>query len=290
MEPFSQVIRILFFLPLFFSLSWAFALSREEIRARIVAETRNRHPHPPADFWENLGPDALTVVKQMLSENPSSVEKTWLIDGLGHFSDPSVATILEDGIKKDSNPVFKTKMISALIQSQGDIAFDFVEPYLDDQDPHLRLATAKGISRFMSSSRASERLRRFEAGEKEEWVKNSLLAEHKSDPEVRFHRATQQNGLTTEAASGANSAPAETEEGLWQGIVTGGDRPRRAEARLSRNGSGWKVQFALSKKTPVELKASDVEVSMFRLNRLQWLEIRNKKDDTIFLSSRKPKR
>ncbi|MBC7396101.1 MAG: hypothetical protein H7333_01545, partial [Bdellovibrionales bacterium] len=106
----------------------SFAASSDEIRDAIHARMSERHPEPNPNFWTQLGPEALPVIKAMYQASTSPIEQTWLIDGLSHFSDPSVGDLLKTSIQGSDNAVFKKKMISALIESQGESSYDFVEP------------------------------------------------------------------------------------------------------------------------------------------------------------------
>ncbi len=265
---------------------FAYALTPSEIREKIREQVTDRHPTPPADFWESLGPEALPVIRQMLSEGGSAVQRSWLIDGLGHFDDSSVAAILEKEIKESGNAVFQKKMLSSLIRSQGDASYDFVEPYLADADPHVRLAVAKGMKEHMSSGKASERLLRFADAEKEPWVKEEWAKSPASPPP----RMPGGRLIRLIGSPGPDSAKSETKEedlsGEWSGVLMTAGKTIRCRAVLSRKGTAWKAEFKLSKPGKVGINTENLEVIPFRSARLRWIELRSKKDDAVFLGKK----
>ena len=280
--------KILFvIIALFFGHS-AQALSPSEIRDQIESQMRERHPHPPVDFWEKLGPEALPVLKAMVAEESAPVRRSWLIEGLAHFSDPSVAGILEKEVQGTENVVFKKKLLSALIQSQGDAAFEFVEPYLKDADPHIRLAVARGIKERMSESKAVARLSQYQSEEKEIWVKADL-----SKTPVAL-TASAGGGRTIRSLPTDQKVESEKKRkpdlsGEWSGVFVRSSKVSPARVFLSQKGETLKVDLRLSKQPKVELKTGDPEVVSFESDHLLWIEVRMKKDDSVFLGSRKVK-
>jgi hypothetical protein len=265
-------------------------MTPDEIRESIHAMASQRHPSPTSDFWVRLGPEALPVLRSMLTENISLVERTWVIEGLAHFSDPSAGRALESQIKASENSVFKKKMLSSLVQSQGDSAYDFVEPYLADRDPHIRVAVARSMSRYMSGSRVLDRLKRFQAEEKESWVKVEALrplelktdVKKRGDPLVMLVENADEKPLT--------ALPEKDWAGEWNGVYLNPARKGPARATLTRKGDkAWAVQLKLPKHTPIELKAGDLEVIHHTSNHQYWIEVRNRKEDSVFIGNRKPK-
>ncbi len=287
MEPARQVKLLLW---LFFLALPAHALTATEIREAIHTMASQRHPSPTSDFWERLGPEALPVLKQMLTETLSPVERTWVIEGLGHFSDPSVGPLLETQIKGSSNAVFKKKMLSSLIQSQGDAAFDFVESYLVDRDPHIRGAVARSMGRHMSATRARERLVKFQMEEKETWVKAEAVKPLEGAPSGMRRR--DQLAMLTDSAAEQPLAPLPEKDwgGEWVGVFINPARTGAARATLTRKGDKlWAVQLKLPKHTGIELKTGDLEVVHYASHHRYWIEVRNRKEDSVFIGHRKPK-
>lgn len=268
----------------------ALALTPQEVREAIHTLSSQRHPSPTSDFWERLGPEALPVLKEMLREDLSPVERTWVIEGLAHFDDPAVGTLLESQIKGSNNAVFQKKMLSSLIQSQGDSAFDFVESYLGDQNPHIRAAVARGMNRHMTGTRAIERLKKFQAEEKVSWVKEE--AAKPLNPATSVLKRGNQLAMLTEGGDEKPLAPLPEKDwsGEWKGVFINPARNGAARATLTRKGDKlWGVQLKLPKHTGIELKAGDLEVVHFVSNRLYWIEVRNRKEDSVFIGNRKPK-
>jgi hypothetical protein len=285
----------LFFVMLVLSISSSHAKSPEEIRAAIHFQASQRHPHPPVDFWKGLGPEALPVLKKMIEEEISNVERTWLIDGLGHFSDPEVGLLLQSKVKASGNDVFTRKLLSSLIQSQGDQALDFVEPYLSNSDPHIRIAVAQGIRLHMSSGRAKERLNQYLAGEKETWIQTRIASVGSGSKMERGGRVVQVPAST--ATTTTTTAPTEGKpisalpekewEGEWKGVYLSPDGSGAAKGFLKKEKEGWKLDLSLPKKKRIELKASEVEVQYFQTDHFHWIRVRGKKTDTVFTGNRK---
>ncbi len=282
------MIKILLFALL--SCSLAHAMSPDEIREAIKAQASQRHPRPPADFWKGLGPEALPVLKKMIQEETGNVERTWLIDGLGHFSDPEVGLILQSRIKASNNDVFTKKLLSSLIQSQGDQVLDFVEPYLSNPDPHIRIAVAQGIRLHMSSGRAKERLDQYLSGEKEAWIQ-SRIASAGSEAKTRAGgRLVQVPALPAASSPPEKPLEALSEKdwaGEWKGIYLSPESSGTAKGFLKKEKDGWRVELSFPKKKRIELKAREAEVHYFQTDRYHWIRIQSKKTDTVFTGSRK---
>ncbi|NDG84269.1 MAG: HEAT repeat domain-containing protein [Proteobacteria bacterium] len=281
--------KTLSWIMLFFALIPAHAGTSASIREQIEVQISDRHPDPPPDFWEKLGPEALPVIKEMLAEGGGPAKRAWLIDGLGHFTDPSVASLLEKEIASTGNSVFRKKMLSALISSQGDGVYEFVEPYLKDADPHVRLAVAKGMQARMQDARAGARLERFRNEETEEWVRRDSLKV--ADAGVKIRSSGERKiriadpGKETKVAS---KKPGEEDgSGEWTGVLVRGEKTSRARAVLTRVDGAWKIEIRLLKDAKVALKPVRVEVVPFRSARLQWVEVKMKDEDAVFLGNRK---
>ncbi len=151
----------------------SFALNRDEIRDAIQNEINQRHPNPSPNFWENLGTDAIPVIKQMYGETNDVYIKSWLIEGMSHFNDTTMTSILKNDIRSTDDEVMKKKMLSSLIRSQGEEALEFVEPYLKDEDAHVRLAVAQALNE-RGGERSRKRIEAFQREEKVAWVKTGV--------------------------------------------------------------------------------------------------------------------
>ncbi len=262
----------------------SYAMTPDEIRAEIHAQISQRHPELATEFWSSLGPDALPVLKQMYSETNSPAEKAWLLEGLAHFSDPSVGSLLQGAITQSENAVLKKKMLSALVQSQGDAALDFVEPFLEDKDPHIRLAVAKAMRNYMTSSRIEVRLGKFQRDEKEEWVKKDF--ETKDAPVVMKRAGSifqQKDSVKAEV-----QAPLEEKDwaGEWKGIYVTANHSSAAVALLTLQNKKWKVALKLPKMAKLEMNSAEIEVSYFQSTHRHWIQIKNKKEDSVFLAQK----
>ncbi len=263
----------------------ALALTADEIKDAIHARMSERHPEPSPGFWTGLGPEALPVIKEMYKLSTSPIEQTWLIDGLSHFNDPSVGEILKSSIQNSDNAVFKKKMISALIQSQGESAFDFVEPYLKDKDPHIRLAVAKGMQKHMSYTTAQTRLTRYKKEETEAWAKAEL---DKPEPELDSRMKRSSSIFKPEVHEASPKALSEKEwAGEWKGVFISPKKSGAAVATLTYLDKAWKVELKLPKQSKYELKRDQLEVVYYQTAHAHWIEVRNKKDDSVFIAQKK---
>jgi hypothetical protein len=262
----------------------ALALTPDEIRSEIQSQASKRHPDDPGEFWGRLGPEALPVLKQMFAENPPPLLKTWVIDGLSRFNDPSVGPLLQSAVTSSDNAVMKKKMLAALIQSQGDAVLGFVEPYLKDTDPHIRLAVAKAMQAYMSPGKAQAPLAGFKEHEKESWVKSGLDTKVVPDQVKRAHSLYQKSDETKGPAK-----PLEEKDwvGEWKGIEVTPKKSSAANAILSRKDSKWKVEIKLPKMTRFEWNGADIDVSYFQTATEHWLQIKNKKEDAVFIAHKK---
>ena len=264
----------------------AMAKSEQDIQSAIQYQMHQRHPDLPANFWTDLGTEAVPVLEKLFSASTSSYEQSWLLSGLGHFSDPSIGVLLEDKIKSNQNGVLEKQMLSALIESQGDAAYAFVEPYLGDKDPHIRLAVAKGMKEYLSGAKANTRLAQFQSDETLEWVKKNLNEEASSP---RMKRSNPVNGQAPVASSLPQPLLEKDWAGEWRGMFVTGSKTSVANAILTPKNKSWKVEIKLPKQTLYELKQNDLEILYYQSQHEHWIEIRVKKEDSIFLGKREAK-
>jgi hypothetical protein len=262
------------------------ALTPDEIKAAISQKIRDMHPEPDPTFWTNLGPESVPIMENLFKVSTSPIEQSWLIEGLSHFSDPSIAGVLESGIQNADNAVSKKKMLGALIESQGDASLDFVEPYLKDKDPHIRLTVAKGLQRFMPDNPlARERLLAFNAAEKEAWVKSDLLTSASESKPIE-----KRGGSIYDSQTPLKVLSEKEWVGDWTGVWLSDKKSSAAKVNLSRleKEKSWKAVIKLPKQSAYELKHDGMEVLYYTSSHLHWIEIRNKKDDSVFIGQRKP--
>jgi hypothetical protein len=279
----------------------AFALTPDEIRNEIRTQMSQRHPGPTGPFWERLGAEALPVIRQMYQETKSSYERSWLIDGLSHFSDPAVGELLRSDAEKEQNSVMKKKLLSAYVESQGDAALDFIEPQLSSPDPHIRKALARAIRDHMSPEKAGPVLARFRANEKEDWVARVL--EEKPDPALLKRKRPESVGVATvPSPNGSKSGdqaplkPLSEKElaGEWRGIEVGPKRSGNVKVVFSKvedpKAPKWKVEWTVPGKPKRTYLQPDFEWSTFQTGQYHWLEIRINQEDTVFLSRKHGKK
>ncbi len=299
-----QIMKLILIALLLVSTSPARAQKSEgDIRAAIENEMNQRHPSLPAGFWESLGSDALPVLKKMYSETSNPNIKGFLIDGLSRFGDSDTGTFLESEVKSTQNDVLKKKLLGAVIQSQGENAFDFVEPYLQDESPHVRLAVASGLKSFEKNSSIQRRLVEFKSNEKTPWVLTDL---NKVDPGVELQKTrikinanpgkgqSESEGLKSIAEVSKPLAPLLEKDwaGIWRGTQISDKKISLVEANLILIDSGstpkkWRVEFKMPKKLKQEWKTGEFTLNYFQTNRAHWIEIRNSKMDVVFLAQRK---
>lgn len=272
----------------------AFALTPEQIRIAIQGKMSERHPEKINEFWDKLGPEALPVLKQMYQETQNGNERGWLLDGMSHFDDASVATLLQSDIPKQEDEVLKRKQLSALIRSQGEAAYDFVEPYLDDEDPQIRKAVAQGLKQYGGSSkRIAGRLQDYLNSEKVPWVKDAVM---KTQMVAKVQQPSR-NVFAEVAAVEPSPTPLPQKnwEGEWRGVWITPDKKSEAVVNLVRINdkdaavSQWRIELKLPKKSKMELKGPENELSVHQSAKAHWLEIRSKKMDAVFIAHRKAK-
>ncbi len=259
------------------------AMTPAEVETAIHQQMNQHHPDVPANFWTNLGSDAVPVLENLYTNSSSVREQTWLLAGLSHYTDPGIASFLEGKIESGGNSILKRKALESLIQSQGDSVYDFTEPYLQDKDPHIRLAVAKGMRIAMSGDKVSQRLARYQSDEKEVWVKTDFAKAEAPRPKVNKVNAPLDTGKPKVIP--VKPLPEKDWAGLWKGILLSGDKSQVANVTMILQDKTWKIGIKLPKQTKYDLKPG-FEVLYYQTDNAHWIEVRDKKEDSVFIGKR----
>ena len=277
-------------------------MSDSSIRASIQYQISQRHPNIPQGFWEGLGSTAVPVIEKMYGESTSANEKGFLIDGLSHFRDPSAGAFLQSQASAIQDEVLKKKLVSAVIESEGERSFDFVEPYLKDKDPHVRLAVAKNLSEFDQNEKIQKRLAEFRASEKTPWVLAELNRLPSAEQLQKLRKLTDKNpskkpGVSTQTTEVVETGaiPGKNLAGIWRGAYVTESKVILVEANLVvQDAVGqvpikWKIELKLPKQVKQEWKNDELKLTYFKTNRAHWIEVRNPRLDIVFLAQKKMK-
>ena len=272
----------------------------ESIRATIQNQINQRHPSLPQGFWEELGVEAVPVLKKMYEDSTNANERSFYIDGLAHFSDPSTGAFLESQVNSTENEVLKKKLLSAVIQSEGEKSYDFVEPYLKDDDAHIRLSVARGLNAFEQNDKIKKRLAEFKSQEKTPWVLTDFNKSSTTDvlQKTRKQIESQPNSanvLNKASPETFKMAPALSEKnwaGIWRGRFVTEKKSSVAEGNLIIVDAlsvpiKWRVEFYLPKKVKQDWKSGEFTLNYFQTNHAHWMELRNTKLDIVFLAQKK---
>lgn len=269
------------------------AKTPEEIRGAIQNEIRQRHPNPPPNFWNNLGLEALPVIKQMYRTSEDVNEKSWLVGGMSFFDDPETTQLLKSEITSGDDEVLKKKMLAALMQSQGDSEYDFVEPYLKDEDAHIRMAVAQGLKN-MSSDRARKRLEAFYQQERLAWVKEGVQ-KSKTEDVMKIKRADDRVSDSKKeimVVPVPTPMPEKDWAGEWKGVYVTPSKTGPTNVFLTYNPKPttalpkWKVELRQPKRAKQELSEKDFDIVYYQTATSHWLEVRNKKADSVFIGQK----
>ena len=291
MEPLRQMILLLLSIALF-NLTGSEARTPTEIRQAVQGKMRERHPDQIEEFWNALGPEALPVLKRMYSETAIPFEKTWIMDGLSHFDDPSIGALLEGEIPKEQDEVMRKKMLSSLIRSQGESAYDFAESYLQDADPHVRQAVAQALKQYGGGGdRVQKRLKDFLQEEKEPWIKTAV--ENTQAVAKTLKREDSIYAEKTKAIPAPSPLPQANWAGDWKGAWITPTKNSAASVTLvlvnekaTEAQQKWRIELKLPKQSKQDLKERDIEIAVFAGTSVHWLEIRSKKTDAVFIAHR----
>lgn len=276
-----------------FSLNASAENSEKNIRDAVRRIVNQRHPEIPEKFWEKLGPEAVPVLKKMYDESKTAQERSLIIDGLAHSKDSSTGEFLESAVSGTSNEVLKRKLLDAVIRSEGERSFAFVEPYLKNEDSQIRLTIAKGLMAFSDNDKIKKRLDEFQSGEKSTWI----LAELKKKGTDEKRLKIDQSGKTVMEAEKTKTVEPLSEKkwaGLWRGSLVTESKMVLVDATLTLMDANkipvvWKVEMKFPKQPKQEWKQGDFSLHYFQTNRAHWIEIRNQRLDTVFIAQRKAK-
>lgn len=282
-----------------FSIEALAARTEAEIRESIRGFVSQRHPGPSDAFWKELGPDSVPVIRRMYQESSSNIEKSFLIDGLSRFSDAATGDFLKNAVESSGDEVTRKKLLSAVIRSQGEVAFDFVEPYLKDADPHVRMAVASGLKDFSQNEKVKQRLDRFRKEEKKPWVlagmdrgQKDIEIQRPRRPESPIPAGNQPSGESNQKSAGLKPLLEKDWAGTWKGQLLSSGNPVAVEASLmiadaSAKPLSWKVLLSLPKKVKQEWRSGDFTVHYFMSNLSHWIELRHPKLDAVFIAQKR---
>ena len=180
------------------------------------------------------------------------------------------------------------------MESQGEKAYDFAEKYLSDDDANVRLAVAKALKNY-AFERSKKRLSEFESAEKLAWVKLQYQKEESGNGERMKRSGSVFQHY--EIAPSPTPLPEKLWAGDWNGNYITPDQASSAVMTLtlkdekapvtSSSDQKWKVELKLPKLTKFVLKEKDLVVVYYQTAKRHWIEVRNKKDDSVFMGSRK---
>ncbi len=282
-----------------FSIEALAARTEAEIRDSIRGFISQRHPGPSESFWKELGPESVPVIRRMYQESSSNIEKTFLIDGLSRFSDAATGDFLKNEVETSSDGITRKKLLSAVIRSQGESSFDFVEPYLKDSDPHVRMAVATGLNDFSQKEKVRQRLERFRKEEKKPWVVAGMDRSRKDSEIQKPRRAEtpipvgfQPSGESNQKSAALKPLSEKDWAGNWKGQLISSGNPVAVEASLvmvdaSVRPLTWKVTLSLPKKVKQEWRSGDFTVHYFMSNLSHWIELRHPKLDAVFIAQKR---
>jgi len=267
--------------------------SEKNIRDAIRRIVNQRHPEIPADFWEKLGPEAVPVLKKMYGESKTAQEQSLIIDGLAHSQDSSTGEFLESAVASASNEVMKKKLLGAVIRSEGERAFPFVEPYLKSQDAHIRLTVARELSAFSGNEKIKNRLDEFQSGEKTPWVLAELRDKKTDEKKMKIDKSGKP-AVEAEKAKVIEALPEKKWAGIWRGSYVTENKMVLVDATITpidatKTPMAWKVEMKFPKQPKQEWKQGEFSLHYFQTNRSHWIEIRNQRLDTVFIAQRRAK-
>jgi len=275
--------------------------SDASIRSAIQYQISQRHPNIPQGFWEGLGSGAVPVIIKMYGESTSGNEKSFLIDGLSHFSSPAAGSFLQSQTSAAQDEVLRKKLLSAVIESEGESSYEFVEPYLKDKDPHVRLAVAKNLSSFDQNEKIQKRLAEFKVSEKTPWVLAELNRKPSAEQLQKLRKLVDKDpskklGVSVSPVGDevTTAAPTKSLAGIWRGAYVTESKVILVEANLVVEDAAsvpikWKIELKLPKQEKQVWKNDELKLTYFKTNRAHWIEVRNPRLDIVFLAQKKMK-
>lgn len=267
--------------------------TEKQIRNAIRYVLNQRHPEISDSFWDELGPEAVPVLKKMYEESSTAQERSLIIEGLAHSQESTTAEFLRSVVPSTNNEVLKRKLLDAVIRSEGERSFDFVEPYLKNTDAHIRLTVAKGLSVYSGNEKIKKRLEEFQSGEKKPWVLAEL---NRKESVSKSQKIEKSKKIQVEANSQKpiEALPEKNWAGLWRGAFVTENKMVLVDATLtlmdsSKSPMSWKVEMKFPKQSKTEWKQGEFSIHYFQTNRSHWIEIRNQRLDAVFVAQRKVK-
>jgi hypothetical protein len=287
----KPIFLLLLLLPVFAHAAKTEAEIRQSIQELII----QRHPVIPQGFWEGLGSEAPPILRKMYSESKNPVHQSFLIDGLSHFHDPATAEFLKVKASTSQNDVTRKKFLGAVIRSEGEAAFDFVEPYLKDESPHVRLTVAMGLKEYAQNDKIKARLDAFRKSEKKPWVTQELDRTQDRSEIQTVRKDPNRSDLKKTAETDAkvdSPLPEKQWSGIWKGTLVQPLKTEAVDLTLSIVDANskplkWKAELLLPKKLKQEWRSGDFVVQYFQSARAHWLELRHPKLDAVLVAFRK---
>jgi hypothetical protein len=267
--------------------------SEKQIREAIRYVVSQRHPEVSDSFWNDLGPEAVPVLKKMYEESTTTQERSLIIEGLAHSQETSTGEFLRSAVGSTANDVLKRKLLNAVIRSEGERSFEFVESYLKSSDSHVRLTVAKGLMAYNSNEKIKKRLEEFQAEEKRPWVVAELNKKDQLQKPLKIDKSKKAQ-VEPIPQKPVEALPEKNWSGLWRGSYVTENKMVLVDATLTlidstKSPMSWKVEMKLPKQPKTEWKQGEFSLHYFQTNRAHWIEIRNQRLDAVFVAQRKVK-
>ncbi len=124
----------------------AWAYTDDEIEEHVRLKLREMHPNDLPSEWTRLGANAPAVILRIARETDRRNHKSRLLGALMHFQgNEDVAAYLREQAKTAERPADRQIAIRSLGSVEGARAKEFLEGFLQDPAPAVRLAAADGL-------------------------------------------------------------------------------------------------------------------------------------------------
>jgi hypothetical protein len=160
----------------------------QDLQSKIETRLSERHPDRAEDFWNTLGVDQGQVnrmILKLLIENAATKNsmhrKIQLIEGLGFQGNADSIIYLRNELAKAENPVLKKNILMALVRSQGDDAFEVVEPHLIKGNLTFRRDLSKLIEQTSKNPRILSRVQELKMNSEKKSNGDSIRAQRSAD-------------------------------------------------------------------------------------------------------------